>query len=208
MFELETKYDTIVRVYAETIENEAISQIVQIANSPLGENAHIRIMPDAHAGKGCVIGTTMKIHDKVCRHIVGVDIGCGMLTAKIPEEVAEHLDILDKFLPLFANKEGGVYKEAYDEEWYKRVKCYTNIKNIPYLRSIHGTLGGGNHFIEVAQGLHGELYLIIHSGSRNLGKQVAEYYQKKAEKAYENDYLQKRKNCVAQLKAEGREKEI
>lgn len=208
MFELETKYEENVKIYAETIENEAISQIVQIANSPLGENAHIRIMPDAHAGKGCVIGTTMQVTDKVCPNIVGVDIGCGMLAIQIPEITDSQIEALDKWLGLFANKDSGVYCDAFDEIWYDHLLCRGALKHLSYLRFTQGTLGGGNHFVEIAKGEDTGYWLIIHSGSRNLGKQVAEYYQKKAEKVYEQDYLQKRKDCIAKLKAEGRDKEI
>ena len=208
MFELETKYKENVKIYAETIENEAVSQIVQIANSPLGENAHIRIMPDAHAGKGCVIGTTMQVTDKVCPNIVGVDIGCGMLAIQIPEITDSQIEVLDKWLGLFANKDSGVYCDAFDEIWYDHLLCRGALKHLSYFRFTQGTLGGGNHFVEIAKGEDTGYWLVIHSGSRNLGKQVAEYYQKKAEKVYENDYLQKRKDCIAKLKAEGRDKEI
>lgn len=184
MFELSSK-NGLVKVFAETIEEEAISQIISMANSPLGENAHIRIMPDAHAGAGCTIGTTMKITDKVCPNLIGVDIGCGVDIIFLSGEIDKRLVELDKII-----RENIPYGMTVHEEeqlatdyFSKNLLCWDNLeqrtKEIA-TRSL-GTLGGGNHFIE-AYNKEGISAISVHSGSRNIGYKVAEYYQKLAEK--------------------------
>lgn len=203
MFEINSKYGP-VKVYAETIENEAASQITAMANSPVGEDAHIRIMPDAHAGKGCTIGTTMKISKRVCPNLVGVDIGCGVLMVKTNIDFASRLDELDKVIrervpsgfsiqpdePLYSK---GQYVSYVHEGIEIGVKLdgYVSFTVIPFpfldklsgttnhriLRSM-GTLGGGNHFIEAYE----DGWIAVHTGSRNLGVQVCRYFQDLAEK--------------------------
>ena len=177
MFELNLKYGE-VKIFAETIEQEAIGQVCSIANSPLGENAHIRIMPDAHAGKGCVIGTTMKYEGKICPNIVGVDIGCGVLAIPFKEEI--DLDKFDKvchevLVSGRAAREQAIIPE-FQEELYSQLLCWDSLKNHDWIYKSLGTLGGGNHFVELNKG---DTYnwLVIHTGSRNLGKQVADFYQ-------------------------------
>lgn len=177
MFELNSKYGE-VKIFAETIEQGAISQIISIANSPLGEDAHIRIMPDAHAGKGCVIGTTMKYEGKICPNIVGVDIGCGVLAIPFKEKID-----LDKFDEVChkvlvsgrAAREEAIFPE-FQDGLYSQLLCWDNLKNHDWIYKSLGTLGGGNHFVELNIG-DSYNWLVIHTGSRNLGKQVADFYQ-------------------------------
>lgn len=181
MFILNSKHGDI-NVYAQTVEQEAILQILAMANSPLGENAHIRIMPDCHAGAGCVIGTTMKITDKICPNLVGVDIGCGVDLIKTDIDFKKHLDELDdiirKYIPYGLN--------VHDEEIpfdFSSLLCWNNLPKDIQERAKHamGTLGGGNHFIEA----YDDGSIAVHSGSRNLGLAVAKYYQTLAEKRTE-----------------------
>lgn len=178
MLYLDTKYDD-VYVYAKTVEQEAISQIIKMANSPLGENAHIRIMPDCHAGAGCVIGTTMKITDKVCPNLVGVDIGCGVDLVKTNIDFSTRLEELDaairKFIPF------GMNNHETEQDWdFSNLHCWQYLdKETKFkAKTALGTLGGGNHFIEAYK----DGWLSVHSGSRNIGYKVASYYQHLAEK--------------------------
>jgi RNA-splicing ligase RtcB len=173
-----TKYGDIV-IYAKTIEQEAISQIYEMANSPLGENAHIRIMPDCHAGAGCVIGTTMLINDKVCPNLVGVDIGCGVDLIQTDIDFSNRLDELDavirKYIPF------GMDTHHDEKPWdFSKLRCWEHLDKDTKARATTalGTLGGGNHFIEAYE----NGWLAVHSGSRNIGYRVAQYYQDKAEK--------------------------
>ena len=173
-----TKYGEIV-IYAKTVEQDAISQIVEMANSPLGENAHIRIMPDCHAGAGCVIGTTMKITDKVCPNLVGVDIGCGVDLVKTDVDFGKRLDELDaairRYVPF------GIETHEREKRWdFEELLCWQYLDKETKMRAKTslGTLGGGNHFIEAYEGG----WLSVHSGSRNIGYKVADYYQRLAAK--------------------------
>lgn len=173
-----TKYGDII-VYAKTIEQEAISQIIEMANSPLGENAHIRIMPDCHAGAGCVIGTTMRITDKVCPNLVGVDIGCGVDLIQTDIDFSNRLDELDavirNYIPF------GMATHLDERPWdFHHLRCWEHLDKETKTRAMTalGTLGGGNHFIEAYE----NGWLAVHSGSRNIGYKVADYYQRLAEK--------------------------
>lgn len=184
MFEINSKYG-IVKVYAETIEDEAIGQIVEMANSPLGENAHIRIMPDAHTGAGCTIGTTMKITDKVCPNLIGVDIGCGVDLVVLNERIVNRLEELDKVIRENIPYGMNVHEDAQvDEEYFsKNLYCWKYLKNEAKENAVRalGSLGGGNHFIESYDN-EGIGAISVHSGSRNIGYKVAQYYQNLAEK--------------------------
>ena len=176
MFEIQTKYD-IVKVYAETIEEEAVSQIINMANSPLGENAHIRIMPDAHAGAGCTIGTTMLITDKVCPNLVGVDIGCGVDLVQVNGDFEDRLPELDAVIRNCIPSGRAVHKTKHSYD-FDNLKCWDKLPKATQDLAFHslGTLGGGNHFIEA----YANGNIAVHSGSRNIGWKVAEYYQKAA----------------------------
>ena len=207
MLEIKGKMNTAI-CYAKVIEAEAVEQIQRMCDYEFTEGSKIRIMPDVHAGKGCTIGTTMTVHDKVVPNIVGVDIGCGMYTidlGTIDIDFAK-LDEAAHFVPSGMDVwEGRV--ERFD---LTELRCYRYLKDTKRLERSLGTLGGGNHFIEVDQTADGNKYLVIHTGSRNLGKQVADYYQNLAidlGKGKE-EYFTKRDALIAEYKAAGRRKEI
>ena len=201
MFSLNSKYGE-VKVYAETIENEAISQITELANSPVGENAHIRIMPDAHAGTGCVIGTTMKITDKVCPNLVGVDIGCGVAAAKIRGKLTEEdYKILDEYCKNYVYSGMSIRSKKIENFPLETLRCYSELKNVDRLEKSLGTLGSGNHFIELDKNNLGAHFLVVHTGSRNLGKQVAEFYQNLAVKQLDLEYINARQKVIDECKA-------
>lgn len=194
--------------YANVIEDAAIEQIRRMCDYAFTEGSKIRIMPDVHAGKGCTIGTTMTIHDKAVPNVVGVDIGCGMYTVRLLETAIdfEHLDEAAHYVPSGMNVWEG-RRESFDLE---ALRCYRELKDAKRLQRSLGTLGGGNHFIEVDRASGGTLYLVIHTGSRNLGKQVAEYYQHLAVELNQGreEYFKKRNALIAEYKAAGRRKEI
>lgn len=177
MLEIRGKVNTAV-CYAKVIEEDAIEQIRRMCDYEFTEGSNVRIMPDVHAGKGCTIGTTMTIVDKVVPNIVGVDIGCGMLTINIGREDIDftRLDEAAHYIPSGMNVWEGKKVNFVLEE----LRCYKDLKDPERLERSLGTLGGGNHFIEVDEAKDGTKYLIIHTGSRNLGKQVAEIYQRLA----------------------------
>lgn len=207
MLEIKGKVSTAI-CYAKVIEDEAIEQIRRMCDQEFTEGSKIRIMPDVHAGKGCTIGTTMTVHDRVVPNIVGVDIGCGMYTVNLGASDIdfEKLDEASHFVPSGMNVWDG-RQERFD---LTLLRCYRNLKDTKRLERSLGTLGGGNHFIEVDQARDGTRYLVIHTGSRNLGKQVAEYYQQLAidlNKGKE-DYFIQRENIIREYKAAGRRKEI
>ena len=207
MIKIEGKKNTAV-CYAKVIEDEAIEQIRRMCDYDCSIGSAIRIMPDAHLGKGCTIGTTMTVSDRVVPNLVGVDIGCGMYTVDLGK--------IDIDLPLFDVAAHSIpsgrsvwdgRKEAFD---LTVLNCYRELKDTKRLVRSLGTLGGGNHFIEIDVAQDGTKYLVIHSGSRNLGKQVAEYYQKLAtnlDRGY-GDYLKEREEIIRSYKEQGRKSEI
>ena len=194
--------------YAKTMEKDAQEQIQRMCHYDLVFSSKIRIMPDVHAGKGCTIGTTMTVKDKVCPNIVGVDIGCGMYTIHLKERELDlkKVDEVCYFIPSGMQ----VWESAIEEFDFQELRCYQSLKKLNWLACSLGTLGGGNHFIEIDQASDGSYYLIIHSGSRNLGKQVADIYQKEAVELHKGkeDYLNQRKTILWQYKQEGRQKEL
>ncbi len=205
--EIKGKVNTAI-CYARVVEDEAIEQIRRMCDYSFTEGSRIRIMPDVHAGKGCTIGTTMTIVDKAVPNIVGVDIGCGMYTTNLGkiEIDFEKLDAACHYIPSGMNVWDG-RQEHFD---LTGLACYRELKDTRRLERSLGTLGGGNHFIEVDEAADGTKYLVIHSGSRNLGKQVAELYQKLAinlNRGYE-DYLDKRDEIIKTYKEQGRRSEI
>lgn len=210
MFTLTDKYNNTIKVYAETIENEAISQIIRMANSDVGENANIRIMPDAHAGKGCVIGTTMRINDKVCPNLVGVDIGCGVAAVHITQKLTEDNYVgLNAVCDLYVESGRNVHefqtKERYEASAgiINMMRCKSYLKELDYLHRSLGTLGGGNHFIELNKAEDGTHWLMVHSGSRNLGVQVAKFYQMAAENILKEEYVQRRADIINECHKNG-----
>jgi RNA-splicing ligase RtcB len=193
-------------IFAETFEYEAYEQIKKLVNFEAYENSKVRIMPDAHAGKGCTVGTTMIIKDKVTPNLVGVDIGCGMLTIKLKDKDID-LSMLDNVIKTKVPCGFNVHEKQKKSFNFNNLRCYDHVDLGRALLSI-GSLGGGNHFIEVGKdGITGDLYLIIHSGSRKLGGDVCKYYQNKAFQNV-NEMCKIIKNVVDKLKTEGREKEI
>lgn len=205
---LQGKYNS-AKVYASVIEDEATAQIIELLNQPFAENQRIAIMPDVHAGAGCVIGTTMTINDKVVPNLVGVDIGCGMETIKLKEKEID-LKKLDDFIHenIPAGMNIRAFRHKYAQETnLKSLRCAKHIDPDRAKLSI-GTLGGGNHFIEVDKDKSGSLYLIIHSGSRHLGVETAKFYQNEAYKRLSKPNIQEIKEIVNSLKEQNRQSEI
>lgn len=205
--EIKGKVNTAI-CYARVVENEAIEQIRRMCDHEFTTGSRIRIMPDVHAGKGCTIGTTMTITDKAVPNVVGVDIGCGMYTVNIGKGDIDFakLDEAAHCIPSGMNVWEG-RRERFDlEELY----CYRSLNKTKWLERSLGTLGGGNHFIEVDEALDGTKYLIVHSGSRNLGKQVAELYQQLAVELHQGKekYFQDKEELIRTYKEAGRRNEI
>ncbi len=208
MIELKGKYNS-AKVFTEVIEQDAITQIIAFCSQPMSTGSQIRIMPDVHAGAGCTIGTTMTIADKVIPNLVGVDIGCGMETVRLKEKHIE-LQKLDKLIyekipSGFAIREKPHrYSEKLD---LAELYCAEHIDLLRAEKSI-GTLGGGNHFIEADKGEDGSIYIVIHSGSRHLGVEVAKYYQNEAYRRLNKSSDKEMNELIARLKAEGKQKQI
>lgn len=203
MFELTGKYGT-AKVFADIADDKAISQIIELMNQDFVVDAQVRIMPDCHAGAGCVIGFTADLGDKVIPNIVGVDIGCGMLTVEIPGEI--DLKKLDEVIHETIPSGRHIHEEVITNFSIDDLLCLRKLRNPHLFLNALGSLGGGNHFIEVGKRWTDMNYLVIHSGSRNLGKQVADYYQQRAIKNMGFDGGRDR--LIASLKAQGREQEI
>lgn len=201
------------KIFTDNIEQKAREQIDILLEQPAFADCKVRIMPDVHAGAGCVIGFTANLGDKVIPNIVGVDIGCGMLVVDLgtcPID-CELLDAtIRNEIPAGMNVHEGDFVDHLRETtraFIDSLRCKDELRNTDWLERSMATLGGGNHFIEVDEGKYGTKYLVIHTGSRNLGKQVAEIYQ---QRAIERFYSTKdaRAALIEKLKAEGREKDI
>ena len=198
--EIKGKVNTAV-CYAKIVEEEAIEQIRRMCDYPMTEGSKIRIMPDVHAGKGCTIGTTMTIIDKAVPNVVGVDIGCGMYTVNLGKGDIDfaRVDEAAHYIPSGMNVWEG-RQEHFD---LTELACYRELKDTKRLERSLGTLGGGNHFIEIDEAGDGTKYLVIHSGSRHLGQQVATNLAR----GY-GDYLEKRDEIIRVYKEQGRRNEI
>lgn len=207
MLEIKGNVNTAI-CYAKVIEEGAVEQIRRMCDYDLTAGCRIRIMPDVHAGKGCTIGTTMTVSDKVCPNIVGVDIGCGMYTVELVDTDIdfEKIDEVCHYIPSGMN----VWEGRMERFDLTDLRCYRSLRDTKRLERSLGTLGGGNHFIEVDKGSDGTYYLVIHSGSRNLGKQVAEIYQQLAVDLHagKEEYFIKRDEIIRTYKAQGRRSEI
>lgn len=207
MIKIEGKVNTAI-CYASVVEEGAIQQIKRMCDYEFTSGSKVRIMPDVHAGKGCTIGTTMTVTDRVVPNIVGVDIGCGMYTVNLGKGEIDfkRLDAASHAIPS-GMKVWDRVQETFD---FESLKCYKQLKKVNWLKCSLGTLGGGNHFIEVEVSSDGTKYLVIHSGSRNLGKQVAELYQEMAINQHKGigKYFESRDAIIEKLKAQGRESEI
>lgn len=208
------------KIFTENIEQEAIDQINTLMEQPAFSDCKVRIMPDVHAGAGCVIGFTADLGDKVIPNIVGVDIGCGMLTVELG--YVDEDDNLHNVTDIdFAKLDRAIREHVpcgYNIHEGRKVRmdriqdlhCYRELKDSRRFERSIGTLGGGNHFIEIDEGTDSKKYLVIHSGSRNLGKQVADYYQKLAVELMEgkDELYAKQEQLIADYKAQGRRNEI
>ena len=208
MLEIQGKFNT-AKVFTDNIEPEAYTQLLNMMCQCWAKDMQVRIMPDVHAGKGCTVGTTMTIKDKVVPNLVGVDIGCGMLVAKLKDRSVD-FDKLDK-----AIRERIPSGKSHRESKHSMAKDFPIEDMIAYkegnmeyteLLSI-GSLGGGNHFIELDKDSHGNLYVVIHSGSRHLGLATCDYWQGIAIDEC-NDLTQQRGAIIAKYKSEGRESEL
>lgn len=197
------------KIFTENIESEALNQIYTLIKQPAFADCKVRIMPDVHAGAGCVIGFTADLGDKVIPNIVGVDIGCGMLTVELGN-IDIDLELLDNAIRKKVPCGRNVHEGRVTRFDLQSLRCFRELKDSKRLERSIGTLGGGNHFIEVDTDNSGSKYLIIHSGSRNLGKQVADYYQYLAvEITQGKDRLyEQQKQLIAEYKAQGRKNKI
>ncbi|WP_154890041.1 RtcB family protein [Longibaculum muris] len=198
------------KVFTDIIDEKAVEQIQTLCNQEFTKDAKIRIMPDAHAGVGCVIGFTANLGELVIPNIVGVDIGCGMLTVDLKDSQIdlEKLDqIIRKYIPSGTSVHSGrIMRFDKLQELY----CYRELKDSKRIERSIGTLGGGNHFIEVDVDENNHSYLVIHTGSRNLGKQVAQYYQNLAYDlmAGKDELLLKQEQLIVDYKKQGRKDEL
>ena len=197
------------KFFTENIEPQALEQIYKLLAQPAFENCKVRIMPDVHAGAGCVIGFTADLGEKVIPNIVGVDIGCGMLCVelgKIDVDFSKLDSVIRGHIPSGMN----VHKATFWQIHRQDLRCYDRLNNMARLRSSMGTLGGGNHFIEIDVDEEDNKYLVIHTGSRNLGKQVCEIYQDIAIHNLHGDGVRKQEidKLIVQYKAAGRQSEI
>lgn len=204
---IEGRYAT-AKCFAKVIEESAIEQIRTMCNVDFTEGCQVRIMPDVHSGKGCTIGTTMTIRGKAVPNVVGVDIGCGMYTTRLADKEIDfaRVDEAAHFIPS-GKKSWEGRQEHFD---LTELRCFRFLKDSRRLERSLGTLGGGNHFIEIDRAADGTHYLVIHSGSRNLGKQVCEFYQALAVDlaSGKEEYFRARDELIATYKAEGRRGEI
>lgn len=192
--------------FAKIIDDNAREQIQRMCDNEFTQGSKIRIMPDVHAGMGCTIGTTMTITDKIVPNIVGVDIGCGMYTVKLADQDIdfEKFDQACHYVPSGLN----VWNRQQEKFNLQYLHCYKQLKNLSWVENGLGTLGGGNHFIEIDRASDGTNYLVIHTGSRNLGKQVAEIYQSLAVDLNSGNAADQRKALIKKYKAAGRSREI
>ena len=207
MIELQGKYAQ-AKVFTDTVDSESISQVISLLNQPYAQGSRVRMMPDIHAGAGCTVGTTMTIGDKVCPNLVGVDIGCGMETVILKDKHIE-LQKLDKLIR--AEIPSGFDIRSKPHRYAKEIdlealRCAKHVDLLRAEKSI-GTLGGGNHFIEANRDEEGNLYIVIHSGSRRLGLEIANYYQDAAYKAL-NSRKSEIADTIARLKEQGLEHQI
>ncbi len=197
------------KVYTDNIDESAIKQIIELLNQSFVGGLTVRIMPDVHAGKGCTIGTTMTIKDKIVPNLVGVDIGCGMEVVKLKEGHIE-LQKLDKLI--YARIPSGMRirrsPHRYNEQIDLNELCCEKHVSLDRAYLSLGTLGGGNHFIEADFGDDGSFYIVVHSGSRHLGLEVAQYYQNEAYRRLMEKSDVKLEEIIAELKANGRQSEI
>ena len=207
MTEIIGQYNT-AKCFATTLDDGAREQIKAVCDTEAFSSSKIRIMPDVHAGKGCTIGTTMTITDKIVPAMVGVDIGCGMFTVYLGQTEIDFkkLDQAAHSIPCGRN----VWDSRQEKFDLTELRCYRELRDTRRLERSLGTLGSGNHFIEIDTDENDGKYLVIHSGSRNLGTQVAEFYQQLAVdlNVGKEEYFKQRDEIIQTYKEEGKKKEI
>ena len=208
MLEVSGKYNQ-AKIFTDVVDQASIAQVIELCNQEFTAGSRIRLMPDVHAGAGCTVGTTMTITDRVVPNLVGVDIGCGMETARLREDHLE-LQRLDKLIrekiPSGFAVRSAVHRYA-DQIDLEELCCFKHVQMLRAEKSI-GTLGGGNHFIEVDRDEEGQLYVVIHSGSRRLGLEVAKYYQEEGYKVLNQTDQASLDQLIAEMRAAGRQKDI
>lgn len=190
MIELRGKHNEC-KIFTDNCDNETISQIIELLNQESAKNSKIRIMPNTHAGKGCVIGTTMTLTDKVIPNLVGVDIGCGMYAIKLQETEIDYAK-LDEVIRKYVPSGFDVHEKSINCDFEPQLKNIIAPINIDRAMKSIGTLGGGNHFIEVDRGNDGHLWLVIHIGSRHLGTEVCKHYQDLAYNTIRNNGIKEK----------------
>lgn len=208
MIELKGKYNE-AKIYTDIVDEASIAQVMLLLNQEFASGSRIRLMPDIHAGAGCTIGTTMTIQDKVVPNLVGVDIGCGMEVIRIREKHIE-LQRLDKLIyekiPSGFNVRKNTHR-FFEQCHIDHLYCAKKVSLGRAEKSL-GTLGGGNHFIECNKDGEGRIYIVVHSGSRHLGLEVANYYQNQAYEALNGSSAADQQSIIRELKKQRREKEI
>ena len=198
------------KIFTDNIDEKAVAQIDLLLEQEAFKNSKVRIMPDVHAGKGCVIGFTGDLGEKVIPNIVGVDIGCGMFCANLGNieiDFKKLDDFINNNIPSGMNVNDAKVADFDITQLY----CYKDLKHYQWIENSVGSLGGGNHFIEIDEAEDGDKYLVIHSGSRNLGTQVADYYQDLADQICNHDlldYQRKRDEVLKTYKELGKAQEI
>ena len=208
MLEVSGKYNQ-AKIFTDVVDQASIAQVIELCNQEFTAGSRIRLMPDVHAGAGCTVGTTMTITDRVVPNLVGVDIGCGMETARLREDHLE-LQKLDKLIREKIPSGFAVRSAAHryaDQIDLEELCCFRHVQMLRAEKSI-GTLGGGNHFIEVDRDEEGQLYVVIHSGSRRLGLEVAKYYQEEGYKVLNQTDQASLDRLIAEMRAAGRQKDI
>lgn len=211
MIEIKGNYNS-AKVFTDVIEESATAQIKELCDQEFVQNEKIRIMPDAHAGAGCVIGTTMTITDKIVPNLVGVDIGCGMETVRIK---GKHIELMQLDKLIHRNIPSGFDVRDTPHRYSEQVnltelKCAKYV-NLDRAEKSLGTLGGGNHFIEADNDDNGSIYIVVHSGSRHLGVEVAKHYQEMGYKQLVSQYVANKdeeRKLVEELKEQGRKQNI
>lgn len=199
------KYD--LKIFTENIEPEAVNQIYTLLAQSAFSGQKVRIMPDVHYGTGCVVGFTGTLGDKIIPNVLGVDLGCGMLTVELGKAEIS-LPALDGFIKSKIPYGSAYRKEVRAEELIHKLHCFGRLRDTDRLYGSLGTLGGGNHFIEIDADEAGNKYLIVHSGSRNLGLQVAKIYQKIAVETCKFSAKKEREMVIRELNAKGRPADI
>lgn len=203
------KYGT-AKIFTDLVEDSAVNQVKTLMDQEFVDGCKVRMMPDIHSGTGCVIGTTMEIKDKICPDLVGVDIGCGMHTTMMPSTIFPDFEKLDHVIHEYVPSGFNIRKEPHHyirNTHLDELLCRDSV-DIERAKLSLGTLGGGNHFIEVDRDDEGLYYLVVHTGSRHLGVEVSEYYQNWAYDSLKQNHKNIQNYLIESLRAQGREQEI